>query len=320
MPVTTKPRQSAIDTDSPALRPLLMHLASERGLADNSLWAYRSDLEDAEAFLATRGKSWGTIDGDDATGYLQSLSRAGRATRTVRRRFVALRVMLKYLTAQGTDKSGVLERIDKPKAARALPKILSKEQVNRLIASGVDPQSKLYLRDVAILELLYSSGLRASELCGLRLGDINLPGQFLRAFGKGRKERIVQMGRAATQTIERYLGDRRQKREASSEKASIAGNGEHAGTLLFCSSTAKPLDRIRLYQIVNAAGERAGLGKAISPHTLRHCFASHLLGGGADLRVVQELLGHADVTTTEIYTHLDRTKLRETHAKFLPRG
>jgi integrase/recombinase XerD len=315
MPAAKKPRQSAIDTDSPALRPLLMHLASERGLADNSLWAYRSDLEDAEAFLATRGKSWRTIDGDDATAYLQSLSRAGRATRTVRRRFVALRVMLKYLTAQGTDKSGVLERIDKPKAARALPKILSKEQVNRLIASGIDPQSKLYLRDVAILELLYSSGLRASELCGLRLGDINLPGQFLRAFGKGRKERIVRMGRAATQTIERYLAERR-----AAGGSTLAGHGEHAGTLLFCSSTGGPLDRIRLYQIVRAAGERAGLGKAISPHTLRHCFASHLLGGGADLRVVQELLGHADVTTTEIYTHLDRTKLRETHAKFLPRG
>ena len=196
--------------------------------------------------------------------------------------------------------------IDRPKPERSLPKVLSKEHVNRLI-NAPSPDSLYYTRDVAMLELLYASGLRASELCDLTMNNLQRGEGLVRIFGKGSKERVVPVGRAAIDAIERYLAECR------------PGLLKKPTDILFLSRTGRPLDRVRLWQLVEAYGRSSGLLKEISPHVLRHCFATHLLSGGADLRVVQELLGHADVGTTQIYTHVDSTRLKAMHKKFHPR-
>ena len=283
-----------------------MHLASERGLAENSLLGYRRDLENVEAFLSPRGRTLTTATAEDLRGYLQGQSRAGRSTKTVARRYAALRVFLKFLLAEGHDVGALLQQIERPKPERSLPKILSRAQVNQLIATP-DPKSMLFARDVAILELLYASGLRASELCDLTVRDTNLQIGCVRVLGKGMKERIVPLGKAAAEAIVRYLTDCRPRLARAQSD------------LLFLSRTGKPLERVGLWMLVEKYGRKSGLLKSISPHVLRHCFASHLLGGGADLRVVQELLGHSDIATTQIYTHVDQTRLKAVHEKFHPR-
>src|SRR5688500_7338676 len=170
-----------------------------------------------------------------------------------------------------------------------------------------NPKSMLFTRDVAILELLYASGLRASELCDLKVRDVNLQVGCVRVLGKGMKERIVPLGQAASEAVAKYLSDCR------------PNLAHDASERLFLSRTGKPLERVALWMLIEKYGRRSGLLKSISPHVLRHCFATHLLGGGADLRVVQELLGHSDISTTQIYTHVDQTRLKSVHAKYHPR-
>jgi integrase/recombinase XerD len=289
------------------LRPFLMYLASERGLADNSLHAYRRDLSDTQRWLEARGKTLLSAQADDLRMSLQDQTRRGQSTRTVARRLAALRIFLRYLTGEGDDRSGILQQLERPKPESSLPKILSKAQVLQLLAAP-NPKSMLHARDVAILELLYASGLRASELCELKLRDLNLQVGCVRVLGKGRKERIVPVGSAARQAIEQYLLDCRPRlQKAPSE-------------LLFLSRTGKPLERVGLWMLVEKYGRRSGLLREVSPHTLRHCFATHLIGGGADLRIVQELLGHSDISTTQIYTHVDQERLKSVHQKFHPRA
>ncbi len=288
------------------LRSFLVYLATERGLADNSLLAYRRDLTDVDAYLIARGRSLASPTIEDLRGYLHDLSRKGRATRTVARRLAALRVFLRHRQAEGFDAAPLLQQLERPKPEHLLPKVLSRAQVNQLIALP-DPEHPHFARDVAILELLYASGLRASELCGLKIRDVNLQVGFVRVFGKGSKERIVPLGRAAAEAVAHYLSECRPRLAKTSTTE-----------ILFLSRTGKPLDRVALWMLVERYGRRAG--RAISPHVLRHCFASHLVGGGADLRVVQELLGHSDISTTQIYTHVDSDRLKSVHSKFHPRG
>jgi integrase/recombinase XerD len=284
-----------------------MHLASERGLATNSLHAYRRDLENVESFLGERGGTLIRASPDHLRAYLQCQTRSGKSTKTVARRYAALRVFLKFLVAEGVESAAAaLRQIERPKPERSLPKILSRAQVNQLIAAP-DPKSMLFARDVAILELLSASGQRASELSDLNLRDVNLQVGAVRVLGKGMKERIVPVGRAAAEAMRRYLLECRPRLERG------------PSDLTFLSRTGKPLDRVALWMLVERYGRRSGLLKSISPHVLRHCFASHLLGGGADLRVVQELLGHSDIATTQIYTHVDQTRLKAIHEKFHPR-
>ena len=201
----------------------------------------------------------------------------------------------------------ILQQLERPKPERALPKVLSRDQVRRLISSP-DPKSPLFARDVAILELLYACGLRATELCDLKVRDVNLQVGCVRVLGKGRKERIVPLGRAASESILRYLADCRPALEKQPTER------------LFLSRSGKPMERIALWMLVEKYGRSSGILKDVSPHTLRHCFASHLLTGGADLRVVQELLGHSDIQTTQIYTHVDQGRLKSIHRKFHPRA
>lgn len=290
----------------PQVRSFLLHLASERGLADNSLHAYRRDLEDMDDFFRERGGSLVTASADGFRAYLQDQSSRGQSTKTVSRRLAAIRVFLRYLASLGHDTAGILQQLERPKPERDLPKILSRAQVNQLIATP-DPESPLFARDVAILELLYASGLRATELCELKLRDTNLQVGCVRVLGKGMKERIVPLGRAAAEAIGRYLAECRPNLDRSKSER------------LFLSKSGKSLERIGLWMLVEKYGRRSGLLKSVSPHTLRHCFATHLIGGGADLRVVQELLGHSDISTTQIYTHVDQDRLKAVHARFHPR-
>jgi len=309
MPTTASSNsRSPLDTRSslPALREFLLHLASERGLADNTLLGYRRDLEDIQDSFEKRALSLTTADADAFRDYLQNQRRRGRSTKTVARRLAAIRVFLRYLATQGHDVVGILQQLERPKPERSLPKILSRAQVNQLIAAP-NPKSMLFARDVAILELLYASGLRATELCDVKTRDVNLQVGCVRVLGKGMKERIVPLGQAASEAITRYLSECRPKLERKHSE------------LLFLSRTGKPLERIGLWMLVEKYGRSSGLLKQVSPHTLRHCFASHLLGGGADLRVVQELLGHSDIATTQIYTHVDQDRLKAIHKQFHPR-
>jgi integrase/recombinase XerD len=302
-------RRSPLQTRiaEPKFRQLLGHLAAERGLAENSLHAYRRDLEDLSDFLTKRKRSLFNADARDFREYLHAQSRGGKSTRTVARRLAAIRVMLRFFSSEDGKSASILQQLERPKPERSLPKILSRAQVNQLIASP-NPKSPLYFRDVAILELLYASGLRASELCDLKLRDLNASVGVVRVFGKGSKERVVPVGNAARQAIDQYLAECRPKLART--------NDEH----LFLSRSGKPLDRIALWMLVEKYGRKSGILRQVSPHTLRHCFATHLIGGGADLRVVQELLGHSDISTTQIYTHVDQDRLKAIHKKFHPRS
>jgi integrase/recombinase XerD len=293
-------------SDNPKLRSFLLYLAAERGLADNSLHAYRRDLESAEEYLGKKGLTLSKAAADDLRAYLRSQSKQGQSTRTIARRVAALRVFLRYEAGEGRDTAPILQQLERPKPERSLPKVLSRAHVNQLIGSP-NPKSRLFARDVAILELLYASGLRASELCDLKLRDANLQVGCVRVLGKGQKERIVPLGRAASEAISRYLQESRPKFD------------HHSSDRLFLSRTGKPLERIALWMLVEKHARRSGLLNSVSPHTLRHCFATHLIGGGADLRVVQELLGHSDISTTQIYTHVDQSRLKAVHQKYHPR-
>ena len=310
-PAQRRPASSRSVTEtrstSPFVRAFLLHLASERGLAENSIHAYRRDLEDTEDWLTTRSRNFLTADADDFRLYLQNQSRQEKATRTVARRLAALRVFLRFLTAEGHDRGGVLQQLERPKPESSLPKVLSRAMVNQLIASP-SAKSILFWRDVAILELLYASGLRATELCELKTRDLNLQVGCVRVLGKGMKERIVPLGQAASEAISNYLTACRPRLEKTPDER------------LFLSRTGKPMERVGLWMLVEKYGRKSGLLKKISPHTLRHCFATHLISGGADLRVVQELLGHSDIATTQIYTHVDQDRLKGIHKKFHPRG
>ena len=291
----------------PQIRHFLTHLAAERGLAENSLQAYRRDLEDTHDFLTGRRKNLLTAKADDFRQYLQNQSRQGKSTKTVSRRLAAIRSLLGFLAADYPNAPAILRQLERPKPERSLPKVLSRAQVNQLIAAP-DPESPFYTRDVAILELLYASGLRASELCHVKLNDVNLQVGVVRVLGKGSKERLVPVGKAALEAIKLYLQESRPKLNRRNDER------------MFLSRTGRPLDRIALWMLVEKYGRSCGLLKDVSPHTLRHCFATHLIGGGADLRVVQELLGHSDIGTTQIYTHVDDTRLKAVHRKYHPRG
>ncbi|MGA2583485.1 MAG: site-specific tyrosine recombinase XerD [Tepidisphaeraceae bacterium] len=300
---------SALQTrlPQPQARQFLLHLAAERGLADNSLLAYRRDLENLNDYLSARNRDMLTAEAEDIRDYLREQTRSGKSTRTVARRIAAIRMLMRFLAATNQRSDKILEQFDRPKPEQSLPKILSRAQVNQLL-SAPNPKSSLYFRDVAILELLYASGLRASELCDLKLRDVNIAVGVVRVLGKGSKERIVPVGKPAMTAIEKYLLDCRAKLAKKHEEQ------------LFLSRTGKPMERIGLWMLVEKYGRKSGLLRHISPHTLRHCFATHLIGGGADLRIVQELLGHSDVGTTQIYTHVDQDRLRAVHKKYHPRA
>lgn len=296
----------------------------ELGLSANTVEAYRRDLRRFGVFLRRKStEDWNRITPELIQDYLVEQSGLGHKETTLARRVVALRMWLRWLhvTKQMAEDRTAL--VELPKKWQRLPATLNLDRTVELITSP-DPAQPLGLRDRAILEMFYACGLRVSELCGLREGDVNLPAAYVRCMGKGRKERVTPIGRKALDALEAYLAH---SRPELLEKGRQRGRWKTplskalAATLpLFLSRTGGPVDRTAVWEMVRREAQRRGITGKVSPHTLRHSFATHLLEGGADLRVVQELLGHASISTTEIYTHVQTRRLQEIHARCHPRG
>lgn len=302
-----------------ALERFRAFLAFECGLSPNTLAAYSRDLRDLfQDLVETRGTTGITpwaISEHDLIAHVQGLkARRGHAASTVIRHMATIRVFCRWARATGLTTEDPSEILDRPTRWKNLPDVLSPEQVAALLASPSERNTPataptLWLRDRALLELMYASGLRASEAAGLSMSDWVVGIGCLRVMGKGSKQRLVPVGLPARRALEHYLAESR---------PGLARRGLDQGRVLL-SRTGRPLERVAVWNIVTRHARLAGL-RGVHPHVLRHSFATHLLSGGADLRVVQELLGHADIATTQIYTHVDKTRLKSIHRKFHPRG
>jgi integrase/recombinase XerD len=290
----------------------LAYLEFERGLSRNTLEAYRSDLLQFGRFLDQRGGDATLATAADIGDFLAELAegngRPPSSPATIHRKTACLRSFYRHLRREGLRDSDPTASISGPRRGRRLPKVLNRDEVAKLLSqpTGTAPTA---LRDRALLELMYACGLRASEAIGLEVADIDLDEAVLRARGKGSKERVVPVGRAAIMAVRIYLERGR--------PALV-----HGGTVahLFVNFRGESLTRQGLYKIVRRHASTAGLAERMSPHTLRHTFATHLLAGGCDLRSVQEMLGHADVATTQLYTHLSSSRLKDVYFKSHPRA
>lgn len=300
-----------------AVDDFLRYLAVECGLASNTVAAYRRDLGRFVRYCeSVRIVAPERVDPDDIRAFLWLEERRGLEAPSVARALVAVKGLFRFLAAEGRIARATASIVESPKQWRRIPEFLSPEEVARLLESvRPDPAARsetaLEARDRAILEVLYASGARVSEVCGLDVSSARLDLGYLRVLGKGRKERLVPLGRAAALAVARYL-------EAA--RPALRGRAGRQEDALFLSRRGRRLAREQVWRIVVARCRAAGIEKRVSPHTLRHSFATHLLANGADLRVVQEMLGHASVATTQVYTHVDAARLRTTHARFHPRG
>jgi integrase/recombinase XerD len=281
----------------------------ERGLSPHTRENYQRDLDQAAAFLARRGApDWRSATADQAAAWLESLGGGRFAAASLARKLTALRTFARFLVRENLRADDFTGLLVGPKMARRLPGTLSPREVARLLAAptGGGPAA---LRDRALLELFYSSGLRVSELAGLTLQQLDLDRGFLRVFGKGSKERVVPVGRRACEAVAAYLAAGRQHFVRP-----------RTGSQLFLSNRGLGLSRVMLWMIVRKHARRAGITQPVKPHLLRHSFATHLLSGGADLRAIQEMLGHASISTTQIYTAVESRRLLDHHARFHPRN
>ncbi|HEX5223961.1 MAG TPA: site-specific tyrosine recombinase XerD [Solirubrobacteraceae bacterium] len=308
--VVPPPRPAGIE---PLVLDFLAYLELERGLSRNTLSAYRSDLLQLGEFLARRGSAAERAGHEDLAAFLDDLAEGGEgrapvAATTLSRKVACVRSFYRHLRREGIIAHDPTADLRGPRRPQRLPRVLSRDEVNRLLAqpSGGEP---LALRDRALLEVMYACGLRASEAVGLELGDVDLEEGLLRARGKGSKERLVPVGRSALAALRVYC---------------VAGRpqllGARSSTRLFVSRRGEGLTRQGLYKIVQGHARRAGLEDRMSPHTLRHTFATHLLAGGCDLRSLQEMLGHADLSTTQVYTHLSADRLKDAYFSAHPRA
>jgi len=291
------------------IEPFQEFLDVERGLSERTHEAYGRDL--------TRFAAWASMEGVERPSqlvpaqlraFVYHLKDLGLSPASIRRSVSAVRTYFKFLLGEGLVPRDPSERLETPKKWRTLPEVLSVDEIGRLLAA-VSLDEPLVFRDRAMLELAYGAGLRVSEWIGIEVKDLLLEECVVRVFGKGSKERIVPVGRSAIGAAGMYLRELRPRLEKGE------GNGR-----LFLNSRGRPLSRMGAWKILRKYVERARITKHVSPHTLRHSFATHLLEGGADLRAVQEMLGHADISTTQIYTHVDREYLRSVHRQYHPRG
>ena len=282
-------------------------LAAERGASRNTLAAYRRDVDDFTTFLSGRRRRITDVVADDVVTYVEWLRRNGLRPSSIARRLSALRGFYRHLVREGTVAEDPTEHVDLPRARRPLPRTLSREATAALVEAP-DLRRPAGVRDRAMLELLYATGMRASECLALRLEDVNLTAGYVICAGKGRKQRLVPIGAVALGWIRTYLRDVRP-----------ALTRRRDSGRLFVSARGQGLSRQSLWTIVGRAARAAGVKRKVSPHVLRHSFATHLLEGGADLRAVQVMLGHADISTTQIYTQVSRAKLIE-HVRKHPRA
>lgn len=286
-----------------------VHCELEKGLSANTLAGYFSDLEQCAGFLKSLGlKDWNGVRSEHISLWISSLSGDEYAVASLARKLTSVRLMARFLVRESVREDDFSELLSGPKMVRQIPLTLSAVEVERLLGAP-DPNTPYGLRDRAMLELFYSSGLRVSELATLEIHQLDLEQKFLRVFGKGSKERLVPIGSKAAVAIQAYLDSGRQFFVKP-----------HTGSDLFLSERGRAISRKMLWVIIKRYAKAAGIEKPVKPHLLRHSFATHLLNGGADLRVIQEMLGHADISTTQIYTSVEESRLLEQHDKFHPRN
>jgi len=287
----------------------LRYLIVEKGLSKNTIEAYGHGLNRFSNHLREKGiRDWTDVTKFEVKAFLLFLKRKGLSTKTVVRNLVAIRTFFKFLAQEGILEVNPTEELESPKVAKTLPKILSLKEVEQLLEQP-NLKTPLGIRDRAMLELLYAAGMRVSELVRLPMNQINLEGGYARLYGKGSRERIVPLGREAVKWVNLYLKDVREKLAKGKESQ-----------FLFINRSGKGMSRQRFWKNLKVYGQRAGIQKKITPHLLRHSFASHLLERGADLRSVQMMLGHVDISTTQIYTHVTGERLKKVHQRYHPRG
>ena len=285
------------------------YIALEQGLSPRTIEAYQRDLARFSEYAEVKGATApSAITATMLREFVYHMKDLGLAPASIRRSVSAIRTYFRFLIGDGLVSADPSERLETPKRWRSLPEVLTVEEIERLLASPTLDDA-LVFRDRALLELAYGAGLRVSEWITLGVRDLMLDEGVIRVFGKGSKERLVPIGRAAITAAAVYLRELRPKLEK--------GEGKR---VLFLNARGKPLSRMGAWKILRGHVERAAITKHVSPHTLRHTFATHLLEGGADLRAVQEMLGHVDIATTQIYTHVDREYLRQVHRSYHPRG
>lgn len=290
------------------IRSFLNYAKVEKGLAENTVLAYGRDLAKFAAFAAHRGRKIEEIDRTDIVDFLAGLYRRKLDSRSVARHLVTLRNFFRFAQSESLTAINPTEHLQSPKVRSRLPTFLSADQVRRLLDQP-DTKTPFGLRDKAMLELLYGAGLRVSELLLLKPDDVRVEMGYLRCVGKGSKERLVPVGRTALGAVQQYLRHGRPRLMKG-----------RSGSFLFVNRAGARLSRVGFWKILAAYGRKAGLGVPLSPHKLRHSFATHLLEGGADLRSVQLMLGHADIATTQIYTHVVQDRLKQVYKTHHPRA
>ncbi|BAD40806.1 site-specific tyrosine recombinase XerD [Symbiobacterium thermophilum] len=290
------------------IHEFINYLSVERGLATNTLESYGRDLRQYYQYLGEDQVDLDAVSRSTIINYLMYLQKQGKATATIARRLAALKAFYQFLVREKRIKTDPTANLESPKLEKRLPRVLTVSEVERLLAQP-DPSLPAGLRDRAMLELLYATGIRVSELVSLNIEDVNLETGYIRCTGKGSKERIVPLGSLAIKWVKEYLQQGRPKLVKDREEAA-----------LFVNHHGHRLTRQGFWKIVKKYAEDARIDKEITPHTLRHSFATHLLENGADLRSVQEMLGHADISTTQIYTHVTKGRLKEVYARTHPRA
>ena len=285
------------------------YLQFERGVSPRTLEAYGRDLNRLVAYARRLGhEDVEKLTASHLREFVYDLKDEGLQATSIRRTLSGVRTYFGFLIAEGHVKADPTEQVEMPKTWRRLPGVLSREEVEKILEAP-EIGDRLYWRDKSLLEFAYASGVRVSELATLKLRDVDLQEGVATVFGKGAKERMVPIGRTAQRALDIYV------RETRPKLAGTQGQG-----VVFLNAQGRPLTRMGIWKILRKHVKRAGVKKRVTPHTLRHCFATHLLEGGADLAAVQEMLGHADISTTQIYTHVDREYLRDVHKQFHPRA
>lgn len=287
------------------IRDFVTYIASEKGVTPNTVNAYRHDVEMFASYLEEQGiHSFEKVTSKHCVGFLTHLQQKGRASSSCCRTLIAIKVLFRFLKRERLVSTNVMLYFETPKLWQLIPEVLSADEVERLL-NQPDTNSEIGARDRAILEVLYASGLRVSEVCGLSIYDVD--DTFVRVMGKGRKERLVPIGRKAIEAVDHYLSSFRSQYESQDNQK------------LFLNTRGKGVNRVAVWKMIKQHAKDAGIVKNISPHTLRHSFATHLLDNGADLRVIQEMLGHASISSTDRYTHISRSHLQQQFEAYHPR-
>jgi integrase/recombinase XerD len=290
------------------VRTFLSYLRVEKGLSDNTIQSYRRDMLKFVGFLDKQNLVTAKIQRQDVVDFLAMLYKRRLDSRSVARHLVTIRHFFRFSLLEGFINVDPAATIESPKFRQSLPYFLSVEEVERLLAQP-DTSSAIGLRDKAIIELMYSTGIRVSELASIRVGDLQLDAGCLRCIGKGNKERLLPVGKKALAVVEAYM--KKSRPELLKDNASAN---------LFLNQRGRPMDRVMIWKMMGRYGRKAALRKPLKPHTLRHSFATHLLDRGADLRSVQMMLGHSDISTTQIYTHVVEERLKQVYKAHHPRA